>query len=110
MNVRSFFFFHTANTLYNMVMKKVSLKVLTSPACTHCHEFLEYWDSAKNEWANVEMEEISVITPKGQEMVQRHMIFSSPGIIINDELFATGGVNKGKFVAKLQELSAEISA
>ena len=39
------------------------------------------------------------------EMVKKYMIMASPGIIINEELFSTGGVNKEKFEAKLKELS-----
>lgn len=53
------------------------------------------------------MEEISIIQPKGQEMVGKYQIFASPGIILNDEVFATGGFNKEKFVAKLTELSQD---
>jgi hypothetical protein len=39
-------------------------------------------------------------------MVQKYQIFASPGIIINGELFSTGGVNKEAFLEKLKELSS----
>ena len=48
---------------------------------------------------------ISLTTPEGQELVQKHMIMSSPGIVLNGELFSTGGVDKDKFIEKLKELS-----
>jgi hypothetical protein len=48
---------------------------------------------------------ISVITPEGQEMAGKYMIFASPGVVVNGELFSTGGVDKARFVAKLKDLS-----
>ncbi len=87
-------------------MQNITLEVLTSPGCTHCHEFLEYWKTASGAWPNVSLKEISLITPEGQELVQKHQIFASPGILLNGELFATGGVNKEKFAEKLKALSA----
>lgn len=88
-------------------MKNITLEVLTAPGCTHCHEFLEYWKTISAEWSNVTMKELSIITPEGQEMVGKYQIFASPGIILNNEVFATGGFNKEKFVEKLKALSAE---
>ena len=83
---------------------KILLQELSAPGCLHCKEFKEFWESIKSEWPNVEFEEVSVVTPEGQELAQKHMIFASPGIIINGELFSTGGVDKKKFVEKLKEL------
>ena len=92
---------------YNREMQNVVLEVLTAPGCTHCHEFLEYWKAVGKDWSNVSLKEISLTTKEGQELVQKHQIFASPGIILNGELFAVGGVNKDKFLAKLKELSVE---
>ena len=86
-------------------MNKIILEILSSPGCVHCAEFKKYWESVKNQFADVEMREIDLTGDKGQEMVQKYMIMASPGIIINEELFSTGGVNKEKFEAKLKELS-----
>ncbi len=71
----------------------------------HCKEFAAFWETIQGEWPNVEFEEVSVVTTKGQELAQKHMIFASPGIIINGELFSTGGVDKKKFLEKLKELT-----
>ncbi len=87
-------------------MNKIILEVLTSPGCVHCAEFKKYWESVKDKFPEVEMNEIDLTSDKGQEMVQKHMIMASPGVIINGELFSTGGVNKEKFEEKLKELSA----
>ena len=88
-----------------MRMGNILVEELSAPGCVHCAEFERFWHSIEKEWLNVEYKKIDVTTPEGQELVHKHMIFASPGIIINGELFATGGVNKEKFVAKLKELS-----
>lgn len=49
------------------------------------------------------MTEIDLTSDNGQEMVSKYMIMASPGVIINGELFSTGGVDKAKFEAKLKE-------
>lgn len=85
---------------------KIILEILSSPGCHNCAEFKKYWASVKDRFPEVETREIDLTSDKGQEMVQRYMIFSSPGVIINGELFSTGGVNKEKFEAKLRELAA----
>ncbi|MEK7643638.1 MAG: thioredoxin family protein [Patescibacteria group bacterium] len=88
-------------------MKQVSLDVVTSPGCTHCHAFLEYWKTIAKDWPNVTLRDLSVTTPEGQELVSKHMIFSAPGIILNGEIFASGGVDQKQFVEKLKVLSAD---
>ena len=87
-------------------MNKIILEILSSPGCYHCAEFKKYWESIKDKFPEVEINEIDLISDKGQEMVQKYMIMASPGVIINGELFSTGGVNKEKFEEKLKELSA----
>lgn len=87
-------------------MKEVVLEELTSPGCHNCAAFKKFWDEIKGEWGNVTFKEVSIVDPEGQEMVQKYQIFASPGIILNGELFSTGGVDKDKFVEKLKALSA----
>ncbi|MCI0542744.1 thioredoxin family protein [bacterium] len=86
-------------------MKDVILEEISSPGCTHCAAFETWWHTLEKEWPNVKYKNTSVTTPEGQELVSKHMIFASPGVIINGELFSTGGVDKDKFLAKLKELS-----
>lgn len=87
-------------------MTKIKVEQLSSPGCTHCAAFERFWRSVEKDWPNVEYRNIDVTTPQGQETVQKYMILASPGIIVNGELFATGGVNKEKFLQKLKELSS----
>ena len=88
-------------------MQQVHLQELSSPGCTHCAAFREFWHSIEYDWPNVQYEDVSILTPEGQALAQKFMIFSSPGIILNDELFSTGGVNKNTFVEKLKTLSGD---
>ncbi len=86
-------------------MKEIILEELSSPGCHNCAGFKKFWEEIQGNWPNVKFTEFSIIEPAGQEMVQKYQIFASPGIIINGELFSTGGVDKDTFVAKLTELS-----
>lgn len=86
-------------------MNEVKLTELSSPGCHNCAAFKEFWETEKANWPNVVFEEVSLTDPAGQELVQKHQIFASPGIILNDELFSTGGLDKDAFLAKLEELS-----
>lgn len=88
-------------------MKEIVIQELTSPGCHNCAAFKEFWDAEQENWPNVKFSEVSITEPEGQELVQKYQIFASPGIIINDELFSTGGVDTDAFLAKLKELSEE---
>lgn len=86
-------------------MKDVLLEELSSPGCHNCAAFKEFWETESKNWPQVTFKEVSIIDPAGQELVQKHQIFASPGILLNGELFSTGGVNKDDFIKKLTELS-----
>ena len=86
-------------------MKPVILEELTSPGCQICRAFEEFWHSVEKDWTNVTFKKLDVTTPEGQEVVQKYMIFTSPGIILNGMLWATGGFDRNKFIQKLKEFS-----
>ena len=88
-------------------MAKIALEELSSPGCVHCMEFEKFWHSIEKDWPDVEYKKTMITTPEGQDLVQKHMIFASPGIIIDSEVFSTGGFNEEKFVARLKELSGK---
>jgi glutaredoxin len=87
-------------------MKEVHVTELSSPGCHNCEAFKAFWEEEKAHWPNVTFTDVSIVTPEGQELVQKYQIFASPGIIVNDELFSTGGINKDEFKEKLKALSA----
>ncbi|MBI2034090.1 MAG: thioredoxin family protein [Candidatus Liptonbacteria bacterium] len=86
-------------------MDKITVQELSSPGCVHCAEFEKFWHSIEKDWPNVEYKKTDITTPEGEGLIHKYMIFASPGIIVNGELFSTGGFHKGKFVEKLKELS-----
>lgn len=88
-----------------LIMKEILLEELVSPGCHICKAFEEFWRSIEQQWHNVTYKKIDILTPEGQQMAQKFMIFSSPGIVLNGELWATGGFDREKFLQKLKELS-----
>ncbi|MEK7541492.1 MAG: thioredoxin family protein [Patescibacteria group bacterium] len=89
-----------------MRMKPVVLEELVSPGCAICRQFETFWQSIAKDWPNVAYMKVDILAPEGQQMAQKYMIFASPGIVLNGELWATGGFDKKKFIEKLRELSA----
>lgn len=80
------------------------IQFLTMPGCHSCEAAKKIFDEIVPDFPNVEVEEIDMMTPEGQKLVQKHSIMSSPGIIIGGELFSTGGVDKEKLIEKLKSL------
>lgn len=85
--------------------KPVILEVLTAPGCHICRNFEEFWKTIEKDWPSVAHKMVDVTTPEGQEMAGKYMVFSSPGIVLNGRLFATGGFDRKKFIEKLKEIS-----
>lgn len=88
-----------------MDKKPITLDVLASPGCLNCVLFEEFWHSIEKEWLNVTFHHVDVTTQEGQEMAGKYVIFASPGIILNGELFSVGGFDKEQFITKITELS-----
>lgn len=86
-------------------MKEIILEELSAPGCQICKQFEEFWHSIEGQFPNVKYKNVSVASPEGMEMAGKYEIFASPGIIINGQLWATGGFDRGKFIAKLKEIS-----
>lgn len=80
------------------------LQFLTMPGCEHCAKGKKILDEVLPQFPNVEFEEIDMTTEKGQEMVQEYRVMSSPGIIIDGELFSSGCPDKEKLIEKLKSL------
>ena len=81
------------------------IQFLTMPGCHNCEAAKKIFDEIMPEFPNAEVEEIDMMTEDGQKLVQKYGIMSSPGIVINGELFSTGGVDKDKLIIKLKSLS-----
>lgn len=86
-------------------MAEVMLQELSSPGCHNCKAFEEYWRSIEKDFPAVKYQNVSILEPEGQALAIKHGIFASPGIVLNGELFSTGGVDRSRFLAKIKELS-----
>ncbi len=80
------------------------IQFLTMVGCHNCEAAKKIFDEVLPDFSNIEVDEIDITTDEGQQLVQKYGVMASPGIIINDELFSTGGVNKDKLVEKLKSL------
>jgi len=85
----------------------ISIEEVTVPGCVECAQFEKFWDSVKNQFPGASLTKVDATTPEGMEKVSQHHILASPGIVINDKLFSTGGVHKKAFLKKLEELGGD---
>lgn len=83
----------------------IKIQEVTTPGCSHCAEAKKILEGEiKPEFPDVEIEYIDMLTEQGQKMVQDYGIMSSPGIIVNEELFSVGGLDKDKLIEKIKSL------
>ncbi len=83
----------------------IKIVEITSPGCTHCaaaKKLLE--EKIRPQFPDIAIEYISVTTPEGQALVGQYGIMSSPGVIINGELFSMGGLDEKKLIDKIKSL------
>lgn len=81
-----------------------TIEFLTMPECHNCEKAKKIFDEVMPDFPEVEVKEIDMTTPEGQKLVQKYGIMASPGVVINGEVFLTGGVNKEKLTEKLKSL------
>lgn len=85
----------------------VSIEEITVPGCVDCLQFEKFWDSVKDQFPGATFTIVDATTPEGMEKISEYHILASPGVVINGELFSTGGVRKKVFLNKLKELGAD---
>ena len=86
-------------------MNKVKIQEVSALGCAHCaraKKILE--EDIKPQFPGVEIEYVDMTSEESQKMVQQYGIMSSPGIIINGELFSAGSLDKNKLEEKLKAL------
>lgn len=87
-------------------MAKTKIQELSTSGCTHCAAAKQILEGEiKPQFPDVEIEYVDMFSEEGQKMVQQYGIMSSPGIIVNGELFSMGGLNKEKLIEKIKSLS-----
>ncbi|MBI3304952.1 hypothetical protein HYZ80_01330 [Candidatus Parcubacteria bacterium] len=66
---------------------------------------MKFWKEVKSDFPSVALREVSILEPEGQQLAMDHQIFSAPGIFLDGEMFASGGVNKEEFLTKMHALT-----
>lgn len=84
--------------------RDIRMTLVTREGCVHCAQTKELLQKIQSEYPELVVEEIDMTTPKGQELIGQYGIMSSPGIIINDELFSMGGTTEKELREKLNTL------
>ncbi len=83
---------------------KIEMILVTREGCVHCSQTKEIIKKIQPDYPELSVSEVDIITPKGQELVGKYSIMSSPGIIINNKLFSMGGSTEKELRKKLDEL------
>jgi len=83
---------------------KINMTLVTKEGCVHCAQTKEILKKIQPDYPELVVEEIDMTTPQGQELISKFGIMSSPGIIINGELFAMGGTTEKDLREKFTKL------
>ena len=83
---------------------KINITLVTKEGCVHCAQTKELLKKIQPEYPELVVEEIDMTTPQGQELISKYGIMSSPGVIINGELFSMGGTTEKELREKFTAL------
>lgn len=82
----------------------IKITLIRPDGCAHCVSVKKEIEKLKTDYPELVLEEINMLSKEGMELVQKHRILSSPGILVNDDFFAMGGATEEQLRKKLQEL------
>lgn len=70
---------------------------LVSPAdCPNCVDVKEQLGNLKKTYPKLVIESVDAHSPEGEELILKHGILASPGILINGKFFSMGAVSEQK--------------
>jgi len=90
--------------IYYLIFNMINVQLVSTPGCTHCEAVRKVLNEVKPQYPEMEVMELDATNPDGLELVTKYGILASPGVIINGELFATGGIKKEEFIQKIETL------
>lgn len=82
----------------------VEITLIRPAGCAHCVSVKNTIEKLKTDYPEIVLEEVDMASKEGLELVQKHGILSSPGILINDNFFAMGGATEKQLRNKIEEL------
>ncbi len=80
----------------------IRIQFLTSQNCSECLEAKQILKEAKAKYPDLKVEEYDVMGIRGLELAVKYGIMANPGVIINDELFSVGSLDKEKLFEKIK--------
>jgi alkyl hydroperoxide reductase subunit AhpF len=84
----------------------IEILLVKTPSCAVCEKVRKTLEAEVAPlFPDIEINEIDATTPQGQDLVIKYGIVSSPGVILNGELFSMGGINKERLIERLKEIS-----
>mgnify|MGYP001563864757 FL=1 len=82
----------------------IKVTLIRPSAGAHCKAVKATLEEMRSDYPDIIIEEVDMLTPKGQKLVKKYNILSSPGILVTDEFFVFGGATKEQFKKKFAEL------
>ncbi len=79
----------------------MKIDFLTMPGCSHCAHARGVLAKVKEDYPTLEVVEHDV--SKEPELAAKYMLMSAPGIVIDDELVFTGGLEESKLRERLEK-------
>jgi|SRR3989344_1853323 len=82
----------------------IRIQFVTSANCAECIQVKQILKEIKSQFPNVLIQEYDVMGLKGLKLAVKHGVLANPGIIINDEFFSAGSLDKEKLFEKIKSL------
>lgn len=82
----------------------IKVTLIKPEGCAHCIQVKGSLEKMKKNYPDLTVEDVDMESEKGQNMVQKYGIMASPGILINNEFFASGGASEEQLRKKFEEL------
>lgn len=81
----------------------INVTIITTKGCRHCTKAINTMNILKQTYPLI-ITEYDAESLQGQDLIRKHGILSSPGILINDKLFSMGGSGEEQLSNRFDEL------
>lgn len=82
----------------------MNVTLIHPPGCPHCAQVKAVLEKLKPEYPDLKVDDIDMLSEEGQKLVQQYGIMASPGILVNNEYFMSGGATESQLREKLDSL------
>jgi len=83
--------------------RTINVQLVKTEHCSHCGQVTELLEKLSPDYPDMKVSIIPMTDKAGLELVQKHGIMASPGVIINDKLAFVGGASESQMRKKLDE-------